>query len=285
LTSIRELIAIGDAVSLSERYAKRYSDLVDPNVLAAISQIVTDPNARKLGGSADSPWSDETWLTWLRTRVAELRSGSIDDLRSRFLVTPKSFLNTTDGWFEFLTEYSRLAKIMGEIEGWGDESEDWLGFPAATEQELGVAESRLAVSFPASVRAFFLTTNGWKADGWIHPQIHGLNELNWLRYTDPHLHELAKQTESTPGPFLHDPTGERLNNFRLDFGTRVTRALALNTDTNDTGTALLDPFTDNEEWACGVWAHWHTESPWSWDCFSSYMHARYDFLAEMERDA
>lgn len=277
---------MGDGHSLSQRYADRYSDFVEPHVLAEISRIITDPNASPLGGTPESPWSDETWLNWLRNRVDDLKTSTIDDLRSRLVLAPVPLLDSAERWYEFLSEYSRLAKIVGKIEGWeiGGEA-NWLGFRAANEEELSLTESRLDVVFPASVRAFFLTTNGWQADGWIHPQIDALNDLKWLRVSDPHLHSLALRSEITPGPFKRDPDGERLSKFRFDFGTRVARALALNRDTNDTGTALLDPFTDEDEWACGVWAHWHTESPWSYDSLSSYMHSRYDFLLDIERDA
>lgn len=282
--SVRDLIAAGDFATLGSRYADRYSESVEANLFATISQIVTDPNGPELGGTTESPWSDETWLSWFRNRLRDLEVGSIDDLKSRFITPPKPLLDSTERWSQFLNDYGRLASIVAQIKGWADENK-WRGYPPATEEELTSTESRLDVSFPASVRTFYETTNGWCADGWIHPQIDALNDLNWLRDSDSHLYSLALQSELTPGPFKRDPDGARLAEFRMDFGTRVARALKLNRDTNDTGTAMLDPFTDNEEWPCGIWAHWHTESPWSSDSFSSYMYSRYEFLLDIERDA
>lgn len=289
MTRIRQLIEDGDLGSLSQRYVDRYSDDVEVGSLATIVQIVTDPNGPDLGGTPESPWSDETWLNWLRNRVTDLERQSADELGSRFITTPNPLLDSIDRWSRFLQEYSRLAATVAEIEGWNDSSgscaKNWLGFPPATSGELAMAESRLGVMFPSTIRSFFLTTNGWREDGWVHPQIDGLTALNWLRDTDPHLYSLAQQTELTPGPFKRDPDGARLTEYRLDFGTRVVRSIALNRDSNDTGTALVDPLADGDEWPCGVWAHWHTESPWSWDSFSSYMYSRYNYLLDIERDA
>ncbi len=189
-------------------------------------------------------------------------------------------LKTVEGWSAFLRKYAATAAAVAESEGW-----DWSPpqFKSATPDQIAIAESVLQVELPSSIRTFYLTTNGWPADGWMHPEIHSVSSLKWLKDEDPHLFELALEAEQTPGPFRNDPDDLRLTEHRHEDGTRVTRSIALNSDTDDTGTILADPVTDRDEWQCGSWAHWNPGMSWRWNCFSDYMMHRYHRLVDIER--
>jgi hypothetical protein len=69
-------------------------------------------------------------------------------------------------WTEFLQQYSR--DLLEHLEDRDFErvplearNSHWLGYPAATEEEISLAESRLKVQLPPSYRSFLSITNGW----------------------------------------------------------------------------------------------------------------------------
>jgi SMI1 / KNR4 family (SUKH-1) len=69
-------------------------------------------------------------------------------------------------WNEFLQQYSldllerledrEFEKVPLELR-----NSQWLGYPAATEEEISLTESRLNLSLPPSYRTFLSVTNGW----------------------------------------------------------------------------------------------------------------------------
>jgi hypothetical protein len=79
----------------------------------------------------------------------------------------------------------------------------WMGREPATEEALTAAEHRLGLRLPPSLRAFFLTSDGWLGvGGWVE-RIHSCAELRPLRDTDhgAHLIELyGEAAEEYPEP-------------------------------------------------------------------------------------
>ncbi len=74
--------------------------------------------------------------------------------------------NDSFNWATFLQQYSRdlLARLEDrEFEKVPLEvrNSHWLGYPAATDEEISLTESRLNVQLPPSYRSFLSITNGW----------------------------------------------------------------------------------------------------------------------------
>lgn len=283
--SIPELIAASEIAELASRYSRRYSGQPSLDRLKLVHELITDPHGPSLGGTNESPWSDETWLIWIHNRLMDLEAKSLEKVRKRFVKPAPPTPDSIETWRELLDQYALLAARVAQMEGWPHPKQDESSYLPATEQEIAATENRLGVHFPPSLRDFYLVTNGWPADGWIHPAINPLNSLVYLESHDRGLFALADEAERCEGPFKDDPNGARLNDYRFEQGTRVKRSIALNFDTDDTGTVLVDPVVeDGREWPCGSWAHFNPGMEWSFRSFSEYMRGRYDFLVRMEME-
>ncbi|HUG67002.1 MAG TPA: SMI1/KNR4 family protein [Pirellulaceae bacterium] len=281
--SIPELIAMSDIAELASRYSRRYSSKPSLDCLRLVHDLITDPHGPLLGGTNESPWSDETWLNWIHNRLMDLESRPLEKVRERFVTPTPPTPDSIETWREFLAAYRLLAARVAGMEQWPQPRKDGSSYRPATEQALEGTENRLGVRFPSSLREFYLVTNGWPADGWIHPAINPLDSLNYLESHERGLYALADEAERYAGPFNDDPDRSRLNDYRFQQGTRVKRSIALNFDTDDTGTVLVDPIVENgTEWPCGSWAHFNPAMEWSHRSFSEYMCARYNFLLSME---
>src|SRR5689334_23303262 len=64
---------------------------------------------------------------------------------------------------------------------------DWLGYPGATEEQIVAAEARLGISLPPDYREFLQTSNGWRWANYFIPRIWPVEEIQWLRLSDPDL--------------------------------------------------------------------------------------------------
>jgi hypothetical protein len=107
-------------------------------------------------------------------------------------------------------------------------------------------------------------------------------EVNYLELHEPHLYSIAQDAERHERPFKQDPDGSRLQEYRLEQGTRVKRSIAVSRKGGDVETILVDPIATAgaEERPCGSWAHWHPAMEWSWTSFGEYMRSRYDDLLQ-----
>ncbi len=181
---------------------------------------------------------------------------------------------TEDWWMRFLEDY--VTTINARIAELSDSPMSQLSanFLPATADEILTTEERLGVKFSPAIRNFYFVSNGWPADGWQTPPVCSLSELNFLEHCDHHLFKLADDVENATEPFPNDPGGSRLNEYRLDCGTRVKRSLSICANSNDSYTVLVDPFFGAGEWPCGQWAHWIPGMSWSADSFAQYMMMR-----------
>jgi hypothetical protein len=148
----------------------------------------------------------------------------------------------------------------------------WMGHGPATEEAIAAAELRLGRSLPPSLRSFYAVSNGWRETGFFIWDILPVEEVGWLREKMPNLYELACAAEAEPGPFRRDPGGMRLRQYREEQGTRVKRALVLNSR-GDSATWLLDPgpLPHADEWPGGRWAGWNPAMRWSATSFADLM--------------
>jgi len=180
-----------------------------------------------------------------------------------------------ENWREFLDRYTADLLECAEVtDGLLPEVLDsaWLGFPAATASEISDAEDRLGRRLPPSLRSFYSVTNGWRTTGFFVWNVLRVQELGWLKDREPQMFELAEMAEGTSGPFKNDPGDMRLIAYRYEQGTRVKRALVLNSE-GDASTWLLDPDerTVDGEWAAGQWSSWNPAMEWRAPSFFELM--------------
>jgi hypothetical protein len=127
-----------------------------------------------VGGTAVSPWSNSTWLMWIKNRLDDFSRDSTlaSDPASRYgppFEIERDPANVT-AWRSFLDRYSKqllatedlslYVKIPDEVREAG-----WMGFAPAGELALQEAESRLGRRLPPSLRCFYSVSNGWRATG------------------------------------------------------------------------------------------------------------------------
>ncbi len=165
MNEIRTAIYNADTSTLAERYEARYSSTPNQHILYAICDLARDPDAPPLGGSDEYPWSDQTWLDWIRNRVADLETDSVDKLRKRFLrkKQKQSLLRSVQAWRDFLSEYRSVAEHLSRL----DDAlvYDFTEYSPASEANITETERKLGVDLPPSIRTFYLASNGWPADG------------------------------------------------------------------------------------------------------------------------
>lgn len=66
----------------------------------------------------------------------------------------------------------------------------WLGRPPCREQDIEVAEARLGRPLPTALRNFYLTSNGWSEAGRFGEDVWPVEEIDWLRDSEPELVEV-----------------------------------------------------------------------------------------------
>ncbi len=64
-------------------------------------------------------------------------------------------------------------------------SNQWLGYPGASESEITQAESRLGVKLPPSYRQFLGVSNGWCNSDWTDLELYGTEQIEWLKLRNP----------------------------------------------------------------------------------------------------
>ena len=183
-------------------------------------------------------------------------------------------LASIDEWESFFCKYREQAAFLFEREGWELDDPRWQRCIPASTYDVDAAERRLGVVLPPSLRAFYLTCDGWPADGWMNPAINRLNELDWLESVNPSIYKRAFDAELDAWTGRPDDDPDLLS-YRFEQGTSVKRSLALTFDENDQETLLLDVHAN---WRCGSWAHWNPAMSWSNGGFSDYMVERLDCL-------
>ncbi|MGW9047405.1 SMI1/KNR4 family protein [Streptomyces lydicus] len=143
----------------------------------------------------------------------------------------------------------------------------WLGFAPASADEMVAAEARLARTLPPSLRAFLLTTNGWRDAGNFIYRLAGTSELAWLADTDEGSSwiDAYSDTEFADEDDDEEPEGDIL-----------ARSLCLSLE-GDAAVMLLDPEDVDErgEWA-GYWlASWSGRGPERFGSFYELMRHQY----------
>jgi hypothetical protein len=138
----------------------------------------------------------------------------------------------------------------------------WLGFTAASADEVAAAETRLGRSLPPSLREFLLVTNGWRDAGNFIYRLAGTVTLDWLRDTgDFHWIEAY-------GGYAGDD--------EVDDGEILERSLRISLE-GDAAVLFLDPGDVNEsgEWAAYWLSSWSGMGPERHSSFYDLMYHLY----------
>jgi hypothetical protein len=275
--SLEDLIRRREFEPVAEAYRRRFGDDLTPETIECIYRIVTNPAAKRLGGSDQSPWSDDTWLMWFHNRAADLATRPWDQILADFLEPEILLPKDVESWREFLRTYSAEILATDDIGLWSpivDEvrQSGWLGFPPADERTIEFHENRLGIAFPLSLRTFYAVTDGWRTTGYKIYNVLPVEQLGWVRDREPGLYALGEMAESESRDWPKDPDGSRRAAYRFEQGTRVKRALVLSSQGDD-ATWLADPFVRDAdgEWPCGTWASWNPAMEWSATSFAELM--------------
>lgn len=275
-SQVGELLRSRDFVTLARIMEDRWGIVATVETLEHIHDIAFRHPSIAVGGAGDDPWSDSTWLLWIKNRVNDLATKPrvadvTQSLESQRFAPPGSQVE----WREFLQRYSRelLATDDSRIAVPEDARlSQWMGYPPATESAIAESERRLGRPLPPSLRCFYSVSNGWRATGYFIYNVLPVEAIGWLRDVDPPLYHLADEAESTRGPWPNDPDAERLKEYRNEQGTRVKRTLVISSE-GDGATWLLDPGPEphSGEWPGGRWAGWNPAMAWTAGSFAELM--------------
>ena len=136
----------------------------------------------------------------------------------------------------------------------------WLGFPAASIQEINNVEDRLGVSLPPSYRQFLQTSNGWRSSGAFIYRVWSTTEITWFKerhqawidaYTGPK--PILQPTISDQDYFVYGEEQDPIT-LRVEY---LPTALEIS-DVGDACIYLLNPkvVTEEGEWEAWFFANW-----------------------------
>ncbi len=169
-------------------------------------------------------------------------------------------------WNDELLESRRLADRL-----WYRWDEDlaeaaaarWLGYPAASEEEITRAEARLGTTLPPSYRAFLQASNGWRYLGTFVPELWPSWKIDWLTNKHRERVDAWLEGERYHGEPIRIPD-ERYFVYGKEQDPVTLRseyletALAIGPDEMGNGMYLLNPriVTPEGEWEAWFWAAW-----------------------------
>jgi HEAT repeat protein len=162
-------------------------------------------------------------------------------------------------WKDLLTQWSEEIIESGEFE---DEltpevaTSGWLGYPAATEEEIAAAEARLGTAFPPSYREFLQITNGWRMTTGFIERLRPAAEVQWFSSEDRATIDAwmsAGGSDAVPDEDYLVYGDEAIQPLRAEY---LQTALAVS-EYGD-GIYLLNPqiVTPEAEWEAWFFAHW-----------------------------
>ena len=170
---------------------------------------------------------------------------------------------TITDWRPFLETWSRELIEAGASPDLPAEvmESGWLGFPGATDEQLGLAEARLGIGLPQSYREFLAVSNGWRLTGNFIWRIWSTEEIDWFRmrnaewidaYTDP-IAGLGESSLTDEEYLVYGETQDSVR-FRAEY---LESALEVS-DIGDSAIFLLNPkvVTPDGEWEAWFFGNW-----------------------------
>lgn len=168
----------------------------------------------------------------------------------------RPFLET---WSQEVIEAGAYPELPAEVVEAG-----WLGFPGATEEQLGLLEARLDVTLPPSYRDFLKVSNGWRQTGTFIWRMWSTEEIDWFRvrnrfWIDAYLspftaEELNEEFALTDEEYLVYGPAQDTVRYRVKY---LESALEIS-ETGDSAIYLLNPetVTADGEWEAWLFANW-----------------------------
>ncbi len=145
---------------------------------------------------------------------------------------------------------SSLAKSVDPA----PEFHDWLGFAAATSNDLDDLEKRLGVILPPSYKSFLLMSNGWRRTDFSIDRIRPAAEVNWFRVENEQWAEIYAEngSELSDEQYYTYPENEA-----SDHRAAHMKSLLQISDVAD-AVLLLNPeaVTPDGEWEAWYFANW-----------------------------
>ena len=170
---------------------------------------------------------------------------------------------TVTDWRTFLETFSRE---LIEADAYPDLPPEvvesgWLGFPGATDEQLGLVEARLGIGLPPSFREFLRVSNGWRQTGTSIWRMWSTDEIDWFHvrnadWIDAYVNPFGGRDESwlTDEEYLVYGEAQDSVRFRVEY---LESALEVS-DIGDSAIYLLNPrvVTPDGEWEAWFFANW-----------------------------
>jgi hypothetical protein len=266
---IPELLKTKDFAALSQLMQERFDLEASQASLEYIRYLALDHPRAVAGGSPEDPWSDSSWLVWLKNRVIELKERDPADLLAELNASQVETPRCESDWRSLLERLS-AAVLSDENVDLPEHARQakWLGRAPASESSIAAVEQRLGRRLPSSLRQFYSVTDGWPVSSWDCFNMSAVEELGWLPDRAPMLYGIVAELQGTFLPFPDDPGAVTQSAFLDEQCTRVLRSLVIG-DGADDNTLLLDPGCDphDKEWPAGVWSS-NSAMSWSADSFA-----------------
>ena len=159
---VRELLRMNRCDALASVIKHRWEITPAAELLQWLHEIQFRRPTPPFGGTQVSPWSDSTWLLWIKNRIDEFSANPTlaSDPANRYGPPFEVELDPTNvaTWRSFLASYSEAGLAWEELSGRSvpipqDVTEArWMGFAPADLRAVQAAESRLGRRLPPSLR-------------------------------------------------------------------------------------------------------------------------------------
>lgn len=160
---------------------------------------------------------------------------------------------------QLLKDISRLSISIGEaIANEHQVKANWLGFEPATQQQIDETEQRLGIKLPEDYVNFLKITNGFSAPNQIEPSFIPVQEITYLRDSDPSLNEAYKLEE-------------------------LERAIFISADDEEQHFFLIQPEHEGDPWRYWKFANWYPGEHEHENLESYFIHVL-EFIEEQEND-
>jgi hypothetical protein len=184
-------------------------------------------------------------------------------------------------WQSFLARWSRelMATELANRLDPPPDLPDWLGFPAASGEDIAELENKLGLLLPPSYAKFLAVSNGWRRTTPFIGRMRPAEEVDWFRVENEQWADVYSE------PCL-DPPDEEYYDYNED-GANALRSQYMNSlvqisDVDD-GVCLLNPevVTPDGEWEAWFFANW-VPGARRFPTFAHLMLSQYRTFAQLE---
>ncbi len=139
---------------------------------------------------------------------------------------------------EILLALSLISIKLGDIKYSEKQSkEKWIGYEAATTEQIQAAEKRLKIKLPKDYVEFLEITNGFSSPNQIEPSFMKIEEIDYLKNVDPFLLEVWVESV-------------------WDIGEQLERSIIVGGKEEEQYFLLIPPKEENGKWKYWTFASW-----------------------------